>query len=151
MRRISSKGTFFYKKIFPVVWFSFLAVFLAAGLFAKGPQAPPKALLLVIPVLMTGVGYLVMKNLIFDLLDEVWDDGDNLVLLNGGDRDTIRVSDIMNVSDTHMVNPPRITLLLRAPCRFGREISFSPPRGSMFSVFKKSPIAQDLIARVHKL
>jgi hypothetical protein len=33
MRRISSKATFFNKRIFPVVWFGFLIVFVDVSLF----------------------------------------------------------------------------------------------------------------------
>jgi hypothetical protein len=31
MRRISSDWTFFYKRVFPVLWFGFLAVFVGIG------------------------------------------------------------------------------------------------------------------------
>lgn len=34
MRVISSRWTFFYKRIFPVVWFGFLASFFAAVLLS---------------------------------------------------------------------------------------------------------------------
>ena len=33
---------------------------------------------------MIGFGYFVMKKLVFDLVDEVWEDGDSLVVKNRG-------------------------------------------------------------------
>ena len=154
MRRISSKWTYFYKKIFAPLWFLGVAGFAVAALCVssvKTPQAPPAIMLLMIPAFMSFVGYVIMKHLVFDLLDEVWDEGDSLILVKDGIKDTIRISDIINVSDTCMINPPRITLLLRQHCRFGNEVVFSPARGFQLNVFKKSEIAQELIRRVHKL
>jgi hypothetical protein len=51
------------------------------------------------------------------------------------------------VSYTQLVNPPRITLTLRQPGRFGREVSFSPPR-RFFSPFVRNPLIDELIERV---
>lgn len=98
------------------------------------------------------LGFMIMKNLVFDLLDEVWDEGDSLILVKEDQRETIQLADIINVSDTYMINPPRITLLLREPCRFGREVVFTPASGfRFFKVFQRNPIAQELLQRVHKL
>jgi hypothetical protein len=36
------------------------------------------------------------------------------------------------------------------PGRFGQEISFSPPRNSIFNPFARNPVADDLIERVHR-
>jgi hypothetical protein len=153
MRRLSSKRTFFYKKVFPLIWFLAVAGAAVGGICAalsKSSHAPPAAILfLIFPAFMSIIGHVVMKNLVFDLLDEVWDEGDSLVLVKGDERETIHITDIINVSDTTMVNPPRITLLLRQPCRFGKEVVFSPARGFWFNPFKRSAIAQELIERVH--
>ena len=37
---------------------------------------------------MVGAGYFMMKKLVFDLVDEVWDDGDALIVMNG-DRKSV--------------------------------------------------------------
>jgi hypothetical protein len=47
-----------------------------------------------------------------------------------------------------MVNPPRITLRLAAACKFGSDVSFSPPRRLFNNPFAISPIAEDLMMRV---
>jgi len=155
MRLISSKWTFFYKKLFPVLWFLGIAGIAAGGfcasIMAKGPHTPPILLFIIFAVFMSFLGYAIMKNLVFDLLDEVWDEGDSFILVKDGQRETIRLSNIINVSNTYMINPPRITLLLREPCRFGREVVFSPVTGFRLNIFKKHPIAEELVQRVHKL
>lgn len=99
---------------------------------------------------MIGMGYLVMKMLLFDLVDEVWDDGDHLVVKNGRQEDRIKFATIMNVSYMP-ARPDRITLTLREPCRFGKEVTFSPvPRSVFVNPFSKNPIVQELIERVDR-
>jgi hypothetical protein len=87
-----------------------------------------------------------MKKLVFDLADEVLDDGDSLVVRFGSDQERIPVSQIINVSYSYMSNPVRVTLTLRTPGLFGKEIKFSPPQ--RFVPFAKSPIVADLIDRI---
>ena len=87
-----------------------------------------------------------MKKLVFDLADEVLDDGDSLVVRFGSDQERIQLCEIMNVSYSYMSNPARVTLTLRTPGRFGKEISFSPPQ--RFVPFAKSAIVADLIDRI---
>jgi hypothetical protein len=147
MRRISSRMTFFHKRVFPLVWFGFVLVFLAVGVYGTlvGGQAPPLPFLLM-PAIMLVIGYIVMRKLIFDLVDEVWDVGDALIVKNGGREERIGLSEIMNVSYTAFMNPPRVTLTLRGPSEGGREISFCPP--VRFVPFAKSPVITDLIERI---
>ncbi len=136
------------------MWFLGIAGAMVAALcagFTKAPNAPPVIIFLIVPAFLSFIGYMLMKHLVLDLLDEVLDEGDSLVLVKGDMREAIRISDIINVSDTYMINPPRITLLLRQPCRFGREVVFSPARGLQFNPFKRSAIAQELLERVHKV
>ena len=157
LKRLSSKWTFFYKKVFPVLWFGIAAVFLALAVFAllhEGMQlSPPLIAAFAAPLVILLVGYVVMNLLIFDLLDEVWDGGDHLVFVNDGQRASVPFSNIINVNEICFMNPPRITLLLRDPCPFGREVSFSPVRQRFFLKFMRhhSKIGEDLLERVHHL
>jgi hypothetical protein len=157
MRRLSSSYTFFYKRIFPVLWFGFLLVFLAIALWGTlYPQASarpqPVVPFLLMPLLMAGIGFLVFRKLIFDLVDEVWLDGDYLVVKNRDEQRRVALSDVMNVNATTMTNPRRITVMLRTDTRYGRSFSFMPdsPRGFL-SAFKADPIATELIERVDAL
>ena len=78
MRRISSRMTFFYKRVFPVMWFGFLALFIVVPFFSfsnAGHSAMPPLEFFIGPAIMAIVGYFVLKKLVFDLVDGVWDDG----------------------------------------------------------------------------
>jgi hypothetical protein len=148
MRRISSRATFWYKRIFPIIWFGGLAAFTVLGLFINVRGYRPERLpFVILPVVMAALGYVFMKKLVFDLVDEVWDDGSALVVRNRGRDDRIALSNIINVSYSPMTNPPRVTLTLRQPSNyFGTEISFNAP--VRFIPFTKSPLVEDLIRRV---
>ncbi|HEX3948982.1 MAG TPA: hypothetical protein VHW95_03920 [Steroidobacteraceae bacterium] len=98
------------------------------------------------PLLMVVIGFFVMKKLIFDLVDEVWDDGNSLLVKNRGQEQRIPLSDIRNVSYSPYMNPPRVTLSLRRPTVFGDQITFSAPL--RFVPFATSPVIDDLINRI---
>jgi hypothetical protein len=146
MRRISSRTTFLYKRIFPLVWFGILAFIILGPLIAKRNVGGSLPSFLVLPILMAIFGYFIMKKLVFNLADELSDAGDFLVVRFGNEEERVPLSEIMNVSYSNMTNPPRVTLTLRTPTRFGKEVSFSPPQ--TFVPFAKSPIVADLIERV---
>jgi hypothetical protein len=79
MRRISSRMTFFNKWVFPAIWFGFPIIFIAIALVSSaGPNTAPPLPFFVGPAIMIAVGFFVMKKLVFDLVDEVWDDGGSL-------------------------------------------------------------------------
>ena len=142
--------TFFYKRIFPVIWFGLLVVFIVAPFIAPmigGSVSGSPLAFLVVPAIMIVVGYIIMKKLVFDLVDEVLDAGDALVIRNGHLEDRVALSDIMNVSYSPFVNPPRVTLLLRNPSMFGDRVSFCAPVSLMPS-FSTSPIIEELIKRI---
>jgi hypothetical protein len=147
MNRISSKATFYYKRVFPFVWFGFVLAFMAMSLFSGSPANPSPVLpFVIVPVLMGVAGYFLMKRLVFDLVDEVLDAGDALVVRNGGKEDRIRLSDIKNVNYSNFSSPPRVTLLLRAPSEFGSQIAFCAP--FRLVPFSTSPVIDDLIERI---
>jgi hypothetical protein len=139
--------TFYYKRIFPTFWFGFLILFIAIPLVSGASRnATPPLPFFIMPVVMMVFGYFLMKKLVFDLVDEVWDDGDWLVIKNRGDEERIALSDIKNINYSSFVNPPRVILSLRRPTVFGEEITFSPP--IRIVPFSTSPVVKDLIERV---
>ncbi|MHA6205041.1 hypothetical protein ACXU4B_11495 [Dyella soli] len=154
MQRLSSPSTFFYKRVFPVFWFGFLAVFLAtwigSGAALRRPEMWPSAF---IPLLMAVIGLAVFRRLLFDLVDEVWLDGESLVVKNRGEQARLALGEVINVNASTMTNPPRITLMLRTESsRFGKAVSFIPagPRGFL-GAFRPNPVATDLIHRIDAL
>jgi len=90
--------------------------------------------------------FVVFKKLLFDLVDEVCDDGDALVVRNKHQEERIPLSQIINVSDSFLTSPPRITLTMREATRFGKNITFMPPV-RVFS-FSRNPMVSDLIERI---
>jgi hypothetical protein len=150
MRRLSSKMTFFHKRIFPTIWFGFLAIFLIIGLVSVKTKRTPWPLF-IMPIAMAVFGYFLMKKLVFGLVDEVWETEDYLIVKNKDIEEKIFFSDIQHVNCSTMTNPPRITLTLRAPTRLGSEITFSPlARFGFFSNFSIHPIATELIDKVDR-
>lgn len=149
MRRISSRWTFFYKRVFPAIWFGFLILFIGVALFSGAARNAASPLpFLIVPAIMIGFGYFIMKRLVFDLVDEVWEDGDSLVVKNRGQEEHIALSDIKNVSYTPYINPPRVTLSVRRHTIFGDQITFGAP--VRLVPFSTSPVIDDLIERVDR-
>ena len=146
MKKISSIFTYFNKKIFPALWFGFLGVFVLISLPPMISKGEVDIMFIVAPIVLAVFGYFIMKALVFDLVDEAWDDGDSLVFKNKGKEERISLSNILNINYVVVSNPPRVTLTLREPCGFGKEVTFSPQFGVI--PFKKSPLITDLIERV---
>ena len=134
--------TFVNKKLFPVFWFGFLGVFMCVMIpsIVAGKESPGT---LLIPLVMMAFGYLLMRFLVFDLVDEVYLDIDQIVIRNGGEEDRFSIKNIINVNASIMTNPERITLTLREPCKFGSEVTFSPTM--RFLHFGRHPLAKELI------
>jgi len=147
MRRISSSSTVFYKRVFPVLWFVFLLVFMFISLFVA-PHAGFGASLpfLLVPAAMMIFGFYLMKKLVFDLVDEVWEDGETLLIKNAGQEQRIAFTDIKNVSYASMTSPPRVTLSLRQPSVFGDQVVFCAPLRLL--PLASSPVIDDLINRI---
>lgn len=148
-RRLSARGMFYTKRVFPAIFLGIPSVMcLVVLLFSIMNRDWSGLVALIVFGFMIGFGLLVMKKLVFDLVDEVWDEGDYLLIKNKKLEDRISLTSIINVNYL-VCNPPRITLTLRQPCRFGTEITFTPlSRPSLFRPFAKPPIVQELIERV---
>ena len=101
---------------------------------------------LIVPVVMAVFGFFLMKKLVWDLADEVLDGGDRLIVRMGGDEEQIPLANIINLDYQYMTSPPRVTLTLRTPCRFGDKVSFCPPL--RFVPLARSPVIDGLIRRV---
>lgn len=149
MKRISTPYTFSLK-IFPFVFFGFLAFFffllLRNGAYQKAPM------FLLVPCVMAVIGYQWWKTTLRDLVDEVDDCGDYLLVKKRGEEDTVLLSNIINVNfstDPRGV-AARITLRLASPGKFGTEISFAPPPQIHMSFPRRNEIAEDLLARADK-
>jgi len=149
MKRISSKRTFFYKRVFPVLWFGFLAIFVLTAFLAIRRTHGEAIPMLLAPVVMAVVGYILFRRLLFDLVDEVWDEGDALVVKNAGTEERLPLRNVINIGYSIITNPERVTLTLRDAGPFGKEITFIPlPRPFSFRWLSRNPIIDELIERV---
>jgi hypothetical protein len=150
MRRISSKMTFVNKRVFPTVWFGLLVLFMTVPLALSiiRDTAPPPLAAFIVPAILIVGGYFLMRRLIFVLADEVWDDGNALLIKNRGGEERVALSDIKNVSYSPFANPPRVTLSFLRSTAFGDQIIFNGPM--RFMAFGGNPVLQDLIDRVDR-
>ena len=148
-KRISSRNTFFVKRVFPLLWFGGLTLFLATALTAGlHARAKPPLVFFVVPFLMFGLGFWLMRRLVFDLADAVYDDGDALRVRFRGEEERIPLANIINISYSGLTNPPRATLTLRQPGMFGKEVTFSPVQKIFGPLLRTTnPIVSDLIER----
>jgi len=128
------------------VWFGFLALVFVTGIVGASAGADVPVPFLIVPVVMAAFGYFLMKNLVFDLVDEVWDAGSELLVKNRRRQARIALADIVNVSYSVATSPQRVTLTLRQPGVLGKEISFAAP--TTWVPFAKNPIIENLIHRV---
>ena len=151
MRVISSRATFFHKKVFAVVWFGFLA--LAAGSMLwdvlRG-VGDASAMDFVFIGFLAFLGFGIMNALVFDVADEVIDYGEYLIVRKGDHEVRVELWEILRVNDVRFVNPPRVTLRLERARKFGRDISFIPADElrRRINPFGKSAIAAELMERV---
>ncbi|WP_444927653.1 hypothetical protein ACJJI4_07860 [Microbulbifer sp. TRSA002] len=145
MKKISG-STFYFKKIFPSIWFGFLVLFVAASI--SGGAVKDSFMFLVMPIFMAVFGFFFLKKLLWSLADEVYDEGESLLFQKGSKRQRVQLKDIINVNYAQMNAPERIVLQVRTEGDIGKELAFIPPMRLNF--FSKSPIVVDLIDRVDR-
>lgn len=126
MHKLSSEMTWVTKRLFPTLWFGIVgAVLLVIGVGVAKQRIPAAAL--VVPVAIALFGYGMFHWLIFCLVDEVTLAGKDLIVRNRGDEERIPLANVTDVKASLFINPERIVLTLRDPCRFGDRIAFLPP------------------------
>jgi len=130
-RKISG-STLWYKKLFPVVWFGFLGSMTLIMILpvAAGDVSPMGV---VIPVVMAVFGYFMFRNLVWDLCDEVFDAGEELIFIKGDKKQHVKLSDIINISYNHMMSPERVVINSRVGGAIGKELVFCLPKRFMSS------------------
>jgi hypothetical protein len=148
VRKISSRTTFWYRRVFPVFWFGFLLLWTVFALLLSGNERPPRIIFL-IPGVMAIFGYFMIRWLVLPLADEVFLDGDEILVRKNGKKIRFSIRQILNVDSSMMTNPERITLTLREQSELGKEIAFSPTYRWHF--FSRHPIAEELIAKSNGL
>jgi hypothetical protein len=147
MEVLSSRMTFFYKRVFPAIWCGFIVLFTATAFAAGAWRTEP--VVLAAPAVMLVFGFFLFRSLLWNLADEVRDGGNVLVVRKGGVEERVRLADILNVDMNRFTNPRRLSLRLRTPGKFGDEIAFIPAWSSrQFNPLARNPIAESLVRRV---
>lgn len=142
--KLSADQTGRKKIIFPAIYFaSLIPITLTYLRHSDGKPILPGMLLLLI---MAVFGVFAMKQFLWDLADEVHDQGDALLVSRRGVRETVALSNVRDVTYANM-RPPRLTLHLRRPGRFGARVSFSPAAKRSRNPFAKHPLMEELAVR----
>ena len=152
MRRISAKlETFLLKRVMPVIMSGVLILTFAILVTRPPPDLP---LWFGIPAILFGfvILYYAMKELAFDLVDDVLDAGDALVIKKssffGGNRQEERIA-LTDIAEVSYSPPQYVTLMLRRRSVFGVCIKFIYPR--RFLPFLRNREIDNLIERVSAL
>ena len=150
-KRISSGSNAFYKRMLPLIWYGIVLVTLIVfwSIRRADPRVP--ALIYLAPLIMAAVFYAVGRMLLSDLVDEVWDNGQELIVVNEGHVEHLALSNIMNISYSGYTNPKKVTLSLRQAGRWGSRFSFIPPRSTIRLLsLGTNEMVEELIRRVDK-
>jgi hypothetical protein len=147
MQRISSSGTFFSKRVFPVLFLGFLGYFALDAYRNEEFSSDP--FLIVGIGFMAVVGLFIFRVFVWDLADEVNDHGTYLEVRRGSVVEKIEFKNIMNVSAAEYINPPRVTLRLVRAGAFGTHVSFSPKVPFSFRPLARSAVVEALAERAY--
>ena len=82
---ISSTKTHYFKSTLPRLYFGFAAFFLLITLIVVASTRDFRVLVFpIMAIILVGFGLFLFKRFVFDLVDEVYDEGDALIVKNGG-------------------------------------------------------------------
>ena len=143
----SPNVTFFYRRIFPIVWYGVLALIFVAGFFKVLNTGWASNLpFLAVPLVMAVISYTFVNKLQANLADEVFDAGDALLVRRGSRKERIALADIKNVNYIPFMSPPQVSLSLRRPGAFGDKIVFFMPLRIVPQA--SDPVIEALINRI---
>jgi hypothetical protein len=138
--------TFGMKRAFPAAFYLMALTMFIGGLFAR----PFEPMFVVVPLALSFGGAALMWLLVWDLADDVVDEGGYLRVRKGGIEEQVMLRDVMKVSCSRNTNPVRLSLWLRRPNRLGDRIVFIP-KGMVWLPFGEHPMAEELHARAERL
>ena len=128
------------KRVVPYLLFATAGLITLSIIYGMISEREAHFGLLLIPLGMAALGYLILKSST-TLLDEVWLDGETVILRRNHQEARIPLVDIVDMDlDRYM------SLTLREPCVYGRIIHFLPPR--VFLKFGTHPLVLELNALI---
>lgn len=142
--KISSDATPGRKLIYPAVYFASFVPFSIGYFRGLHGVSPWPGLLLLLG--MAALGAYAMKTFLWDLADEVYDEGDALRVRRRGVEERVAMANVQDVTYANM-RPARMTLHLVRAGRFGSRISFTPATSRGRNPFAKHPMMESLAMR----
>ncbi len=144
MKRLSSSLTiWWYKRLGPlllaaalILTATVLAVLVIRGTVATAWLLAPVALALLV--------FAYLQWFIFPLADEVFDDGDYLVIRRGTRTERLALRDVTSVTYSLVFDPPRIVLQTSA----NSPVTFMPYVTAAMCFFRPHPLVATLKARI---
>jgi hypothetical protein len=138
-RLLSSRLTYFYKRVFPVVW---ILTFSAGTLFLwiYNYEGTSSFKWFVLVCLLGGSIFLRWFSV---RLKVVSLQGEQIVVSDYRSKETIPIRQIEEVTETRIWNPKLIKLRLNRPGRWGDEIVFIAPIRFQF-IFSNHPLVKEL-------
>lgn len=143
MRRLSSSLVLRWYKG-PGLWLlgaaAVFALLVVVFLVWRGQLAP---VWLLVPLLLAAIGAGYIGKFVLPLADEVFDDGEALVVRRGGRSTRIPLREINKVAYSLVFDPPRVVLHTRA----AGEIAFMPYLTPGMWLFRVHPLVAELRRR----
>ena len=142
---LSSRLTFFYKRVFPAAWIIVFGIF-TLFLWICDYKGSSQLKWFVIICLLGGSIFLRWFS---ERLKTVSLQGDQLVVSDYRTQETIPLCQIDEVTETRIWNPKLISLRLNRPGRWGDEIVFIAPIRFQF-IFSNHPLVRELRDMIRK-
>jgi len=148
-RLISSRLTPIYKQYSPPLWIGGVLL-LVLGRAIAAESGFEALMVLTGGGMLLGIGWLSMKFFFLDLVDEVYDNGDWLMIRDGLTERRIPLDQIESVHYNWFMNPPRVTLRVRS--ENGATLDSIPVMSPFVLVpMITHPRVKDLMDRVRKV
>ncbi len=138
MKELSSPLTFFYKFVFPLLWFGGFGFGGRKVIFS--PESYDARWLQYVGLWL---GITIFMYFTTGDVKKVYLDGKKLIVSNFFSTDQIDISQVSAVDGTTFLSPKLVWFTLKEPSSFGKKIAFLP-RHRMSSGLGKHPLVHDL-------
>ncbi|MEX1666468.1 hypothetical protein [Zhongshania arctica] len=132
-----------FDRSFAKLWLGFFAIaclfiLAAEGVFSFGAF---------VCLFMLAVGFYYFKQTVWGLADEVWDNGDFLLVVKSGQQYQLFFNQIKSIKHTYPNHKHLITISTKYNNSFGRSVTFRAEKG--YPVLKSPKILNSLQGRVY--
>ncbi|QDU09404.1 GNAT family N-acetyltransferase [Gimesia aquarii] len=147
MKKISCRVTFFHKKLSPIIFLC--ALFYVMTMLVFGVRGNPIFAIYFTPIIIIAL-WSILKSKELKVLDEVYDDGDSLLLRNSGKEIRVNLGDIKHISyGTKRSRRPTVIMNFRQDNELGTEVRFWPAGEDILSWEENNDI-EELIGRIYQ-